>query len=138
MESIREQVVIDTDVLVDILRGVEKAVNFIADLENKGLKLSTTVINAFELYYGAYKSKKKLQNLTATRKLLRRIVILKMNVKSAEKAGRIQAELEAEGYPVGMRDIMVGAIALTRGYALITRNVAHLQKIKGLSLIAVP
>jgi predicted nucleic acid-binding protein len=138
MESVRDQVVIDTDILIDMLRGVEKAVTFIAELENRGSKLSTTVINAFELYYGAYKSKKKPQNLIATRKLLKKMVILKMNVKSAEKAGRIHAELEAEGYPIGMRDIMVGAIALTRGYTLITRNVAHLRKIKGLSLIAAP
>lgn len=138
MESARNQVIIDTDMLVDMLRGLEKAVTFIAELENKGTKLSTTVINAFELYYGAYKSKRKVQNLAATRKLLRRMVILKMNVKSAEKAGQIQAELEAGGYPIGMRDIMVGAIALTSGYTLITRNVAHLQKIKGLNLIAIP
>jgi len=66
------------------------------------------------------------------------MVILKMDVKSAEKAGPIHAELEAEGYPIGMRDIMIGAIALTKGYTLITRNIAHLQKIKGLSLIAAP
>jgi len=59
MESLKNRVVIDTDILVDVLRGVEKTVAFIADLENNGSKLSTTVINAFELYYGAYKSKKK-------------------------------------------------------------------------------
>ncbi|MBO3754228.1 MAG: hypothetical protein FGF53_05045 [Candidatus Brockarchaeota archaeon] len=39
------------------------SVTFIAELENRGTRLSTTVVNAFELYYGAYKSKKKLQNL---------------------------------------------------------------------------
>lgn len=138
MESTGDQVIIDTDMLVDMLRGAEKAATFIAELENKGSKLSTTIINAFELYYGAYKSKKRVQNLAATRKLLRRMIILKMNLKSAEKAGQIYAELEAAGYPIGMRDIMVGAIALTRGYTLVTRNVAHLQKIKGLNLIAAP
>ncbi len=138
MESAGDQVIIDTDVLVDMLRGVGKAVTFIAEFEKKGTRLSTTVINAFELYYGAYKSKKKLQNLAAARKLLRRITILKMNVKSAEKAGQIYAELEAGGYPIGIRDIMVGAIALTWGCTVATRNVTHLQKIKGLNLVEAP
>jgi len=138
METAGNQVIIDTDILVDMLRGLEKVVTFIAELERKGLTLSTTVINAFELYYGAYKSKKKLRNLTATRKLLERMVILNMNLKSAEKAGEIHAELDAKGQPIGVRDIMVGAVALTRGYTLITRNIAHLQKIKGLKLITAP
>lgn len=47
MESAGDQFIIDTDVLVDLLRGLEKTVTFIAELENKGSRLSTTVINAF-------------------------------------------------------------------------------------------
>lgn len=138
METAKNQVIIDTDILVDLLRGVEKTVAFITELERKGLTLSTTAINAFELYYGAYKSMKKLQNITATRKLLERTVILNMTLKSAENAGKIHAELEAKGQPIGIRDAMIGAIALTKGYPLITRNTVHLQKIKGLSLITAP
>jgi predicted nucleic acid-binding protein len=138
MEAVRNKVIIDTDILVDMLRGVEKAVKFIAELESKGFVLLTTVINAYELYYGAYKSKKRPQNLKAVRRLLERMAILKMDRKSAEKAGRIQAELESEGWPIGVRDIMIGAIAITRDYALATRNVEHLQKVKDLSLIVAP
>jgi predicted nucleic acid-binding protein len=133
----RNQVIIDTDVLVDMLRGVEKAISFIAELEKKGFVLSTTIINAFELYYGAYKSKKKQQNLIATKKLMKRLIVLKMGLKSAEKAGQIQAELEPEGRLIGIRDIMIGAIAVTRGYALVTKNIEHFEKIKGLNIIAI-
>ena len=101
MEVAGGQLVIDTDILVDLLRGVEKTIAFISEFEKKGLTLSTNVINAFELFYGAYKSKKKLKNLAATRKLLGRMIILKMELKSAEKAGQIYAELEAEGRSIG-------------------------------------
>ncbi|MEM2057937.1 MAG: hypothetical protein QXO76_06805, partial [Thermoproteota archaeon] len=59
METFGDQVIIDTDVLVDVLRGSEKVTKFVAGFERKGVALATTVINAFELYYGAYKSKKK-------------------------------------------------------------------------------
>ncbi|MEM1580918.1 MAG: type II toxin-antitoxin system VapC family toxin [Candidatus Bathyarchaeia archaeon] len=120
--------VIDTYILVDMLRCLEKTVTFIAELERRELTLSTTIINAFELYYGAYKSKKKLQNLEALKKLLERMVTLNMSLKSAEKAGQIHAELETKVQSMGVRDAIIGAIALTEGYTLITRNIAHLQK----------
>lgn len=138
MGAAGDKVVIDTDILVDMLRGVEGVVSFIAEFERKGFTLSTTTINAFELYYGAYKSKKRSQNLAATRKLLERMRILKLGPKSAERAGRIHAELEAGGRPIGVRDALIGAIAATRGYALLTRNVEHLRKIRGLNLMAAP
>jgi len=138
METDKERIIIDTDVLVDMLRGEEKTVKVISEFESRKRILSTTVINVFELYYGAYKSKKRLQNLNATRRLLERIIVLKMGSKSAEKAGQIYAELEAMGQTIGLRDLMVGAIAVSRGYTLITGNVKHMQKIKGLNLMAAP
>jgi len=132
------RVVIDTDILIDLLRNVKKVLEFVSNMESYGWTLSTTIINAFELYHGAYRSKKQAQNLASTRRLLERLIILRMNLKSAENAGRIYAELEIKGQPIGLRDAMVGSIALTRGYALATRNVEHLQKIPGLSLIPAP
>jgi len=132
------RVVMDTDVLIDLLRNVKKVVEFISNMEREGYVLSTTIINAFELYYGAYRSKKQAENLASTRKLLERLIILGMNLKSAENAGHIYADLQIKGQPIGLRDAMVGAIALTRGYNLATRNIEHLQKIQGLSLIPAP
>ncbi len=138
MEDAQYKVIIDTDVLIDLLRGSEKVVSFIKELENRRVKLSTTVVNAFELYYGAYKSKKQLLNITATRKLLENLVVLSMNLRSAEKATQIQAEMEEEGQPIGIRDTIISAIALTKGYSLVTRNTAHMQKIKDIHLITAP
>jgi len=132
------KVVIDSDILIDLLRNVKEAVDFASKMEEEGILLATTIVNAFELYHGAYKSRKREENLTATRKLLDRLVLLKMGLKSAEVAGRIYAELEAAGEPIGLRDAFIGAISLTRGYALATRNIEHLKKIQGLSLLPAP
>jgi len=136
METTR--VVIDTDLLIDLLRNTKKVVEFIGDMERKGYILSTTIINTFELYYGAYKSKKQAENLASTKKLLERLIILGMDLNSAEIAGQIYAELEIKGQPIELRDIMVGAITLTRGYTLATRNTEHLRRIPGLTLIPAP
>jgi len=132
------RVIIDTDILIDLLRNMEKVVNFLGELEEKGTLLSTTIINAFELYHGAYKSRKLEENLAATRKLLTRLILLPLGLRSAETAGRIYAELEAKGQPIGLRDALIGAIALMNGYALVTRNVEHLRRIPGLTVVASP
>ncbi len=136
METTR--VIIDTDVLVDLLRNVKKIVDFISEKEREGCLLATTTVNAFELFYGAYKSKDRQKNLASTKTLLRRLVLLKMGVASAQNAARIYAELEREGQPIELRDTMIGAIALTKGYSLITRNTGHFKKISGLSLTPIP
>jgi len=49
--------IIDTDILIDLLRNKKEAVAFVSGLEQKKIELATTVINAFELHYGAHKSR---------------------------------------------------------------------------------
>jgi len=136
MEATRT--VIDTDILIDLLRNVKKVVGFLAEIEERGNLLSTTTINAFELYYGARKSSEREQNMLATGKLLNRLILLPLGLRSAETAGRIYAELETKGQPIGLRDALIGAITLTRGYTIVTRNVEHFQKITGLTVITAP
>jgi predicted nucleic acid-binding protein len=121
-----------------LLRNVKKVGAFLTEIEESGSLLSTTLINAFELYYGAHKSRKREQNLRATRKLLNRLVLLSLGLRSAETDGRIYAQLETKGQPIGLRDILIGAITLTKGYTIVTRNVEHFQKITGLRVITAP
>jgi predicted nucleic acid-binding protein len=136
MEAART--VIDTDVLIDLLGNVKKVVGFLAEIEEKGSLLATTVINAFELYYGAHKSREREQNLLATRKLLNRLILRPLEPTSAETAGRIYAQLETKGQQIGLRDALIGAIVLTKRFTIITRNVEHFQKITGLTVITAP
>jgi len=136
METAR--VVIDTDILIDLLRNVRTAVDSISEMEGRGHLLSTTAMNAFELYYGASKSRKRRENLASAKRLLERLVILEMDLTSAEYAGRIYAESEERGQPIGLRDAIIGAITLTEGYAILTRNIEHFKRIPGLTLIHSP
>jgi predicted nucleic acid-binding protein len=111
---------------------------FLAEIEGSGSLLSTTAINAFELYHSAYKSRKREQNLFATRKLLNRLILLPLGSRSAETAGRIYAQLDTKGQPIGLRDALIGAITLTKGYTIVARNVEHFQRITGLTVITAP
>ena len=127
--------IIDTDILIDFLRNRKEAVAFVTQLEEKKTLLSTTAINAFELYYGAHKSRQSVQTLQSTKKLLDRLILLPLTQRSAQRAGHIYAELELEGQPIGLRDTFIAAIALTRKCSVATRNTEHFKKVKGLTVI---
>jgi tRNA(fMet)-specific endonuclease VapC len=129
-------VVLDTDILIDLLRNKKEAGALISEMEKKGVQFFTTAVNAHELFYGAHKSTHKKESLLATRRLLRRIPILHLTLRSAQKSGRILAELEAKGQSTGIADVLVAAIALTRGYGLATRNGRHFRRIDGLNVVA--
>ncbi len=126
--------IIDTDILIDLLKDKKEAIELITQLEEKKSLLSTTTINTFELYYGAHKSKQFKQNLQATEKLLNRLIVLPLTPRSAKKAGHIYAQLEKQGQPIGLRDTFIAAIALTKGFSIVTRNVNHFKKIKELNI----
>ncbi|MCZ7384290.1 MAG: type II toxin-antitoxin system VapC family toxin [Candidatus Methanoperedens sp.] len=126
-------IVIDTDVLIDLLRNKEYAVSKIRELEKKE-ELATTDINAFELYFGAYNSRDKNRNISSTKGLLKTLTLLHTREESMETAGRIFAEKRAKGKMIEIRDLLIAAIALQNGYKLLTNNREHFEWIEGLAL----
>ena len=133
METVKT--IIDTDLLIDLLRNQKQAAAFIAGLEEKNYVLATTAINIFELHHGAHKSQEKEKNLQAINVLVNRLSILPLTSKAAQKAGHIYALLEGEGQPIGLRDKFIAAIAITRECSVATRNQAHFNRISGLKII---
>jgi len=133
MEEARK-VVLDTDVLIDFLRGKDKAVKPIRNLKNKGILLATTVIDVFELYWRAYKFGGSRRTLAAD-KLLDKLTILTMTVHEAKVAGEEIAYLEKIGLPIDIRDLLIGIIAKEKGYSVATGNIAYLSRVRGISVL---
>ena len=128
-----EKVALDTDVLVDFLRGKGRAVKLLAKLMSKGASLATTVINAFELYWGAYKFG-GAKRLVAVDKLLNRLTILNITTRESKTAGEEIAYLESIGLPIDIRDLLIGVIARENGYSILTGNVEHFNRIRQLNV----
>jgi predicted nucleic acid-binding protein len=128
-----ESVCLDTDILIDHLRGKTETVEKIKELEGK-YRFSTTVINSFELYYGAYKTRKRKFNVLSVDKILGRLSILQMDKDTSKFAGKILADLEGKGEIIDFRDALIASIVITRDIILFTRNIKHFSKIKGIKL----
>jgi tRNA(fMet)-specific endonuclease VapC len=56
--------------------------------------------------------------------------VLTLGVSTAELAGRIFADLELAGRPIGRIDPMIAAIAIEHGLTLVTGNTAHYRYIQ--------
>ena len=125
-----EAICLDTDFLISFLRNKKEAVEFVRSKEHDN-ELATTIINLFELYYGAYKSGRK-ENVEAVAALHGRITILGMSEEMARTAGKQAAKLELEGAPLEFRDVLIGIIALSNRYHFKTGNKKHFCRISGL------
>lgn len=125
---------LDTSVIVEHLRGEESS-QFIGKLQEQA-QLATTIVNAFELYYGAYKSKRKANNLSAVKGFLSTLDVLSIDDASAEKSGEVLAKLETEGRTVDPRDLFIGCVAFENGYAVLTDNIEHFERIPDLVVLS--
>ena len=124
---------LDTDLLIAILRGKEEAYKKVTkiDEESRG---ATTAINAFEIFFGAYKSAMKSENVKEAVKLLERLELIPFDLASSRKAGELTAELREKGQPIDYRDAMIAGIAIENDLTLVTRNKSHFSRIKNLKL----
>jgi tRNA(fMet)-specific endonuclease VapC len=66
----------------------------------------------------------------ASRGLSTNAEVLPFHHEAALLGGRINAELERVGRFIGLPDVMIAAIAIRRGLALITDNTAHFEHIR--------
>ncbi len=127
------KIIIDSDVLIDFLRTGEKS-SLLSNLQEAN-DIGTTDINAFALYYGAFKSKKQDENLAATKGLLNSLFLASTSEDSMEIAAKVISDLERMGKAIDMRDLFIASICLTNSFKLLTNNRKHFENISGLVLL---
>ena len=122
---------LDTNFLVDVLRGKKEAENKLRELDEEGLQ-ATTVVSVFELLIGARLSEKNKGNLKDVFRLISRLNVLTMTLESVDIASQIYARKTRKGKPIGLKDIFIAGIAISNGCDLVTRNVKHFSGLKKL------
>lgn len=122
---------LDTDVCIAILRGKEPA------LEAKLKELSISEVEipsvvAAELWVGVYKAEQPKRAEAKLSLFLRELKTTSFDEDAAIKYGEIRADLERRGISIGGNDLLIAAIALTRGGRLVTRNHREYSRVPGL------
>jgi predicted nucleic acid-binding protein len=118
-------VLIDTDVLVDFLRGLDKAGALVRAHQDQIILSS---INVAELYAGV-KGDKELATLDAFVGLFRVVPI----TRDIARQGGLQKREYAKSHSVGLADAILAATCESEGAELKTLNVKHYPMVKGLT-----
>jgi len=122
-------VCLDTGFLVSLIRGDTEATEKASELDEKGVKTTTTPITAFELFLGAYRSEQREANVSHVLELVSSIQLLEYDVWAAEKAADFASTLYGRGETIGIRDSMIAGITVRHGETLLTRNIRHFSRI---------
>lgn len=123
-------VVVDTDFVIDFLRGRGDGVSVVRDLLHSR-RLRLTTVTAFELRLGT----DFLQRHDDIMRMFRSRT-LPLDIPSALRAGEIAATLRSRGEDIGMADCLQAGVCLRHDLPFATRNRRHFDRVTGLRLVA--
>ena len=83
-----------------------------------------------ELVHGVEKSQAIERNRVSLALLLANIEIINFDSLAAESYGKIRADLEKAGKPIGPLDMMIAGHAKALGYVVVTNNTKNLNVLK--------
>jgi tRNA(fMet)-specific endonuclease VapC len=124
------QFMLDTSICAHVIR------TYPAELRERFNRLAEQLcmssITLGELYYGAEKSARRIDNLHAIEHFTARLEILAFAEKAAAHYGEIRAQLERAGRRAGAYDMMIGGHARSEGLVLVTHNLREFEPMDGL------
>ena len=124
---------LDTNVCIQLLNNTNSALNErLKQEEPEDIYLCTVV--QMELYYGAYRSLRREQNMALLEPFFNQFTILLLDPEAARIAGKIRSDLAALGTPIGPYDLQIAAIALANDLTLVTHNVREFSRVVGLRI----
>jgi tRNA(fMet)-specific endonuclease VapC len=114
--------ILDTDIIVALLKGTPDAIQKITSIEEKGEPISTTIVTVYELLKGAYLSLWCEENLGKVTDAISNMQILDLTFNACEEAAKIYKELKNKGTIVGEFDTLIAAITRANNEELVTRD----------------
>ena len=122
---------LDTNICIYHLNdSAPKLSDRLAQTPTKDIKIPAIV--AAELLYGAGKSSRREENLRNYREFLSIYEIVSFDEKAAGHYAAVRRNLEQKGAPIGGNDLIIAAIVLAQGGALVTHNFSEFARVEGL------
>jgi len=96
--------------------------------------MCVSAVTCAELMYGVEKSRAAEKNRIAISMFLSPITVLDFQVSAAEEYGKIRAELERKGMPIGPMDLLIAGHARSKGLILVTNDIREFDRVDGLTV----
>jgi len=121
---------LDTNIMSDLIRHPDGAVAA-RIAEASEAVVATSIIVAAELRFGA--ERRGSERLTArVDELLRLVPVHPLKEDADGHYGRLRADLERQGKPIGNNDMLIAAHALALDATLVTDNLREFERVPGL------
>ncbi len=124
---------LDTNICIYVIKHKPETVikNF---LSHDPEEICVSVVTYAELMHGVEKSIAIEKNRIALALFLSPITVLDFHASAAEEYGKIRAELERQGRPIGPMDMLIAGHAKSEGLVLVTNNTKGFQRVGGLKM----
>jgi len=122
---------VDTDILSYYFKGEEAVIQNFRKYSEKFSFINLSLITYYEILSGLrFKNSNKILNNFLH--FSRENNIIPLTIKSVNFSSIIYSELRKSGQALADADILIAGIALENNLTLVTNNVRHFSKIKGL------
>jgi predicted nucleic acid-binding protein len=111
------KLLLDTTVLVDVLRRLQRRRELVADLARAGHTISTTALNVAEVYAGMRAGEER-----DAEALFDSLRLYELSGSSARLAGKLKNTWSKKGRTLTLADTMVAAIAIENECQLLNDN----------------
>jgi predicted nucleic acid-binding protein len=118
-ESVYISCLLDTDIIIDFLRGHSYSREKLEDLREDGL-LAISTLTQLELFRGM-----RISEENVTIDFLDGLASIEVNITIARTAGRFLNNLRARGITIGVVDAVIAATAQELEVPLVTNNINH-------------
>ena len=125
------KVLLDTNICIYLIKHRPQEVRQRFERYAVG-EVGISSITVSELQFGVEKSRRVEQNRAALMQFLLPLVIANFDYESAVVYGRIRAELERLGTPMGPLDTLIAAHALSLDVTLVTNNEREFSRVSDL------
>jgi len=114
-----QTVIVDTDIAIDYLRGLEYAMELMVGLWNRD-SAYLSILSVYELFAGM-----KEKEMEHTENFIAACITEPVTIEIAKTAGDIYRRYRKEGVTLTPIDCLVNATALIRGHKIATNNRSH-------------
>lgn len=108
---------------------------FLEALFTRDDRLLVSVVTAGELIFGALRSGRVSENLSAIATYTQSENVLTCDLTTARHYGEVKRQLRSIGRPIPDNDVWIAATAIQHNLVLVTRD-AHFDQIEGLSCLS--
>ncbi len=128
--------ILDTTVLIDLLRGDQDAVETVRQLEGDGRVLWIPSPAIFELFEGIERSDRPREERNLVEDVLGAYTLLAFEPSHARQAGLISGRLVRRGEMLDPIDAQIAGMAKAEDHPILTRNRKHFERVSGVEIEA--